>query len=255
MLGKEDLSRLAEVKRLSLRNAEKDYVLELLLYLIYTYAGKELVFKGGTALYKIYGLNRFSEDLDFTLASRKFKIERMLANILRGLESLGISAIIQEKKRYKNEINIRLAVSGPLYDGRKESLATITINISTRERAVKLPMREKIITLYKELTAFDVYAMDLHEILAEKVRAIMTRNKARDMYDLWFLIRKGISFDAGLTNKKLKIYNMKFKKEEFIKKIEEKKDMWETDLKAVIIGALPEFGFVKNEILKWLHNP
>lgn len=49
--------------------AEKNYVNSWVLYAIYTSdVGKDLVFKGGTALSKLYcpDVWRFSEDLDFT---------------------------------------------------------------------------------------------------------------------------------------------------------------------------------------------
>ena len=65
MLERQEIERVAGIKRLSEKNAEKDYLLELLLFLLASETGKKLVFKGGTALYKLYSLNRFSEDLDF----------------------------------------------------------------------------------------------------------------------------------------------------------------------------------------------
>lgn len=252
MLAREDLTKLAELKKLSPKNAEKDYLLDVILYLIYSYAGKELVFKGGTALYKVYGLDRFSEDLDFTLISAKFKIEEILAKILRGLEALGIGAVVSERERFRNQINIRLALRGPFYDGRKESLTMSRINISLRERVVIPPLRERVMTAYKELSAFEVYVMDLREIMAEKVRASMTRDKARDAYDLWFISKKGIAFDEALINKKLKAYRLKFKKAAFIKKVDEKKAAWLIDLRGVVTGTIPEFAVVRKDLIGWL---
>ena len=60
MLGTEELEDIARLKRLSLINAEKDYLQDILLFSIYSIVGRELVFKGGTCLYKIYKINRFS---------------------------------------------------------------------------------------------------------------------------------------------------------------------------------------------------
>ena len=48
------------------RQLERDYLLTLLLDEICSVFSNELVFKGGTALKYFYGLNRFSEDLDFS---------------------------------------------------------------------------------------------------------------------------------------------------------------------------------------------
>ena len=46
---------------------EKDYLQDLILYNIYKTTKNAFVFKGGTALSKVYHTDRFSEDLDFTL--------------------------------------------------------------------------------------------------------------------------------------------------------------------------------------------
>jgi predicted nucleotidyltransferase component of viral defense system len=51
MISKLELTRIAEMKHLTIRNAEKDYLLEFLLYSL-SDDRRSLVFKGGTALYK-----------------------------------------------------------------------------------------------------------------------------------------------------------------------------------------------------------
>ena len=86
MLEKEELERISKIKNLGLRNTERDYLLEVLLYIISQNMGRKLVFEGGTALYKFYSLNRFSEDLDFTSVS---KIDINKLNIDGGAIALG----------------------------------------------------------------------------------------------------------------------------------------------------------------------
>jgi predicted nucleotidyltransferase component of viral defense system len=44
--------------------------------------------------------------------------------------------------------------------------------------------------------------------VAEKIRAILTRNKGRDIYDLWFLVSQGISLNENLILEKLKYYKI-----------------------------------------------
>ena len=129
MISRLELSRIAEAKHLEIRTAEKDYLLELLLFSLSDYR-RSLVFKGGTALYKFYNLNRFSEDLDFDLIGKRFDINKMIKKITRNLELIGIQRTLYEKKDYSNETNIRFAIRGPYYDGSKNSLSRITINIS-----------------------------------------------------------------------------------------------------------------------------
>ncbi|MDP3027125.1 MAG: nucleotidyl transferase AbiEii/AbiGii toxin family protein [Nanoarchaeota archaeon] len=249
MLGYEELEDIARLKRLSLVNAEKDYLQELVLFSIYSNAGKELVFKGGTALYKIYKLNRFSEDLDFTL-TKKLDIEKLANKIISDLMLLNIKVSIKEIKEYRNEINVRLLLKGPLYKGSKERQCFIPLNISKREQTLE-PKKESLISLYKEIPNFDIFIMSEQEILAEKIRAIFTRQKPRDIYDLWFLlIKKNIIPDINLINTKLSIYSLKFDFKEFESRIEKMKGLWQIDLKNLILEELPDFDKVKKEIIE-----
>jgi len=244
----QELTGIAEHKRLELRNAEKDYLLELILYALSEFR-RTLVFKGGTALYKFYNLNRFSEDLDFDAVGKKMDSDRIIKKTARTLELLGMKGTLFEKEDYGNEINIRLAVRGPLYNGIKESMSRITVNISRRERPEFLE-EKMLMPSYQEIPSFDVMVLHSKEIAAEKIRCIMTREKARDVYDLWFLLKRGTPIDVSLVNKKCRIYNMMFDREKFIEKLHEKRGMWIRDLKGLVIGALPEFDIIASELEK-----
>lgn len=247
MIRKDEIRKIAVGKNLSAENAEKDYLLELLLYSIYSNFSDTLILKGGTALYKFYNLNRFSEDLDFVLNKRKIDLKKILSKILKSTSLVGIDGRIKNIEKYKNEINIRLNFKGPLYNGSKESLAFISLNISLREKPVQIK-KELLIPSYKEIPSFEVFAMDVQEILSEKVRAILTRNKARDIYDCWFLLKRGVKPEISLINKKLKIYKLNFSRNDFFRQIEEKKRFWKTDLSGLIIGELPDFDRISREI-------
>ncbi|MBU3906785.1 MAG: nucleotidyl transferase AbiEii/AbiGii toxin family protein [Nanoarchaeota archaeon] len=251
MLTYEKLEQIARLKRLSLNSTEKDYLQNLILFSIYSNVGKELVFKGGTCLYKIYKLDRFSEDLDFT--AKNFDAKKIADKIIKDLILLNIKGKIKEIKEYRNEINVRLIFNGPLYRGSKETQCFIPLNISLREQLLLEPKKEYITSLYKELPNFYVFAMNEKEILAEKIRAIFMRQKPRDVYDLYFLLEKGAEFDMGLINKKLSLYNLKFDLKELKNRIEKMKGFWQTDLKNLMIKA-PEFEEVRGEIIKHIDN-
>ena len=66
MLSRKNLESMRSVLGYNLGQVESDYLQHILLLLLSRRAGNWLVFKGGTALQKAYGLNRFSDDLDFT---------------------------------------------------------------------------------------------------------------------------------------------------------------------------------------------
>ncbi|MBN2603950.1 MAG: nucleotidyl transferase AbiEii/AbiGii toxin family protein [Candidatus Thermoplasmatota archaeon] len=252
MISRSELARIAETKHLTIRNAERDYLLELLLFAL-SDDRRFLVFKGGTALYKFYNLNRFSEDLDFDMIGKRFNIDKMIKKITRNLEITGMQRTLPEKIEYGNETNIRFAVRGPLYDGSKNSMSRVTINISKRERPI-LPKDKLLITTYSEIPSFELFVLDEKEIAAEKVRCILTREKPRDVYDLWFLSRKNIAIDISLVNKKLKVYRLTFNLEKFLEKVNEKRNIWKKDLQDLIIGTLPEFDTVANELENWFKS-
>lgn len=247
MIRKEEVSEIAKAKGISIKNTEKDYLLELLLFSVFSETGDSLVLKGGTAMYKFYNLNRFSEDLDFVVNKRRINIQDIVNKALKRLSALGVEGKLQIET-YTNETNAKILFKGPLYDGRKESMAYIAINCSLREKALTL-RKELFIPAYKEIPSFNAFIMDAKEIFAEKVRAILTRNKARDIYDLWFLLKKGVVPDMGLINKKLKIYNLVFSRKDFTKKLDEKAGFFTSDLTGLIIGELPSFEKIKAGIL------
>lgn len=250
MLSYEELENIAKLKRLSLTNAEKDYLQDLILFSIYSNVGKELVFKGGTCLYKIYKLNRFSEDLDFTL-TQKIDTEKTTNRIVSDLMLLNIKSKIKEIKEHKNEVNVRILLNGPLYKGSKETQCFIPLNISMKEKTLLEPKKESIIPLYKELPNFEIFVMQEKEILVEKIRAALTRMKPRDVYDLWFLlVKKNTGFDYTLVDKKLGLYNLKFNFEMFKNRVEKMRGLWETDIKNLVVGELQDFAKTKKELFE-----
>src|SRR3989344_7011168 len=174
MLNYKELESIAKLKKLGLANAEKDYLQDVVLFSLYSNIGKDMVFKGGTALYKIYKLNRFSEDLDFTI-NNKIDIEKISGRVISDLMLLNIKGKIKEIKEFGGEITVRFLLNGPLYRGSKETQCFIPLNISKREHTLLEPKKELIISLYKEIPNFEVFVMQEREILAEKVRAIFQR--------------------------------------------------------------------------------
>ncbi len=247
MIKKEELLRLASLKGLPPRLAELDYLQDLALLGIYREFGNKLMFKGGTCLYKLYQLNRFSEDLDFT-AEKGFKPKDFFLRLPSLFSLFNINCSVKVEP-FQHSFNVYLEINGPLYDGKKESRSRLILNISLREKVFLSPLRIPYASIYQEVRPFDMYAMDEKEILAEKVRAVHQREKARDVYDIWYLLTiKKIPVDFRLTQKKLLYIGQKFSKEIFFKKVQEKKNSWQTDLSALISGQLLPFSQAEAEI-------
>lgn len=250
MIKREELLRIASLKGLSLRFAELDYLQDISLLGIYREFGNKLLFKGGTCLHKLYQLNRFSEDLDFT-AEKGFKPKDFFARLPSLFSLFNINGSVKVEP-FQHSINVYLDVNGPLYNGRKESRSRLLLNISLREKVFLPPLRIPYTPIYQEVRPFDLYAMEEKEILAEKIRAIYQRVKARDLYDLWYLLTvKKVQLDFTLVQKKLSHIGLKFSRDAFLQKVHEKKNSWETDLSALISGQLLTFSQAEEEIEKY----
>ena len=247
MIKREDLVSRAHLKGLASRLAEIDYLHDVVLLGLSREFGNKLIFKGGTCLYKVYNLDRFSEDLDFT-TEKGFKPKDFFKRLPSFFNLLGIQSNVKVEE-FQRGINVYVNILGPLYDGRKETITRLILNLSTRERILLPVQRVSYQSLYSEIRSFDLFVMHEKEILAEKIRAIYGRDKARDVYDLWYLLkRRGISFEERLAKKKLASVGITFGKKTFSTKVDKKKMSWERDLGGLIAGELPSFASVKKEI-------
>lgn len=108
-----------------------------------------------------------------------------------------------------------------------------------------------VLSSYAEIPSFEVTVLDTKEIVTEKIRCIMTREKPRDIYDLWYLSKRETPIDLSLIHKKLKLYQLVFDNALFHEKLQQKRNMWTHDLKDLIIGTLPSFDEVITELEEW----
>lgn len=67
---------------------------------------EKAVFYGGTALRILYGLDRFSEDLVFSLMSQNldFSMTQYNQGVMRELQSLGFDVTVEEKRKQHNQL-------------------------------------------------------------------------------------------------------------------------------------------------------
>jgi predicted nucleotidyltransferase component of viral defense system len=237
----------------TLGQMEKDYVQHLFLIQLYRRVSDDLVFKGGTSLQKTHGLNRFSEDLDFTLV-KQMKLPSVVDQTLTGMKAYGCEAIWKKVKEDKNGITYQIRAQGPLYTGTEKSLTYITMEISKRENVVLPVEMTTVVPIYKDLPSYLLPAMNPSEIMAEKIRALTTRQRARDLYDLYFLIKKGITTSPDLIDTKLSYYKKRFETDAFSQAVNTLENLWETELKPLVV-ILPRFDEVKKTVhtLEFIH--
>jgi Uncharacterized conserved protein len=206
MITKNTLMEMARTTGLSLYQQEKHYFLTLILRSISSRFGQNLVFKGGTCLFFFYGLRRFSEDLDFTSYSH-LDTRKILPGVLRDLELRGVEATHRITMDNDISYSIRFGIKGPLFENEKYR-NYVKIKISKREKPLLAPNFLYTDPIYTEILPFNVLVMNVDEILSEKIRVTITRNQARDVFDLWFLLRSPVSskFHDRLVNSKLSFY-------------------------------------------------
>jgi len=115
------------------------------------------------------------------------------------------------------------------------------------------PLKNIIRPIYHDLPNYFLLALNQEEILAEKIRAILTRYKARDVYDLNELLISGVPIDFELVNKKLQTYNKTFKREEFVEKLEEKRTIYVEEIKR-LTTIFDDFDTCKKHILEQING-
>ncbi len=256
MIAKDKIQKIARDRRFPAGVIEKDYALSWLLYGIYSSDLKGiLVFKGGTALSKIYFPKtwRLSEDLDFTVVkdAGASKIKPMLMDCFEPLnEKSGMAFSLAEFHPTPGHIIGTAQFIGPL--GKN----SIRLDISLNERLVEKPLLKEITDDYTDVGAFSILVYSLYEIFAEKLRSIIQRGKSRDYFDIWMLF-KNKEFDKAkikeLFIKKCKDKNVELGYELFFEKtkINEARDFWKIGLSR-LMNEVPDFDMVVSDLKKEL---
>lgn len=249
MIPIEELMNIAKLKGITNKgNAERDYLLELVLLSISRNIKDELVFKGGTCLSKFYKLDRFSEDIDFT-AVKEPDMGLLLKKIVSDLAAFGVEAEVKSEKHSFNTIMYSIKMKGPLYKGTPQSAASVRIDINLKSSIDLSPVTAKFVSLYPDVPSFSFRIMQEKEIMAEKARAVLTRVRARDVYDIRFLLEKGVEFDKILVAKKLEYYDVKWDKKEFENKLKANEKAWQTEL-LPLVPNVPDFKETLKIIMK-----
>jgi predicted nucleotidyltransferase component of viral defense system len=210
---------------------------------------EQLVFKGGTYLWFFYGLPRFSEDLDFTTIS---KVNGNISEkVSKGLSLLGVANEARVESNDKNSFSFKIMAHGPLYSS-QNSRCVVYVEISKRENVLNETLPAKLDLQEYQLPVRILMGMNLDEVAAEKVRAIMSRNKARDAYDLYYLIKeKKVKFDKEIVDKKLEYIGKRFLLADFRAALGEKGRTFEKELTNLVFRLPPRFEEVKSAIEKW----
>ncbi len=161
-----------------------------------------MAFRGGTSIRKIYypDETRFSEDLDFTSLTVD-ESNAFLQEVSRLVgRNIGVTTLERVEVEYQNERGLDFLL---YYTSVLQQRNHIAFNLSTAV-PVEEPKRMKVSVSPYFNASPRILTMNLNEILAEKMRALLQRKKPRDVFDIWFLIHeKGVKLDMRMLRKKL----------------------------------------------------
>lgn len=239
-MEKNELQTYALKLNYNLAQLELDYYQHYILAKLFQ-KFNTLYFKGGTCLQKCYGIKRFSEDLDFNYE------DISMTKIVKVIEEAFETKITDQYKTSFGE-SFSIQFKGILFNGSQQSMCKISFDFRENDTYNK-PLKKIIRPIYKDLPQYFLLALEEKEILAEKVRAIITRYKARDVFDLNELLLNGTEIDFELIKKKLKTYNKKFNIKEFEEKLEEKRKIYDEEMKR-LTEIYDDFDTCKKRILK-----
>ncbi|MDP2365669.1 MAG: nucleotidyl transferase AbiEii/AbiGii toxin family protein, partial [Ignavibacteria bacterium] len=209
-----------------------------------------LIFKGGTALRKIYFPDfRLSEDLDFTFKGDDFNKDEIKKRFEELIEWIGeearITMNIQDEAMHQTgNYNFYLGYSGPL--GGIRTNKSLKVDIANDEILCKDPIEKPVNNEYTDLNdEFKVLSYTLDEIISEKMRSLMQRTMPRDLYDIWYLLEiENYEIEECLFDYKKKVEFKKLNPNELTNIVQNKKDrfkrLWEDNL-VNQIKDVPEF--------------
>lgn len=208
------------------KNAIKEIMQEIVLCGL-SRAGffKKAAFYGGTALRIFYGLDRFSEDLDFSLetADSSFNLTDYFPILEKEIKSYGLNVEITEKEKTKDS-NIRSAF---LKGNTKEHLLLFYADDQIagsvpKNEVVKIkfevdvnpPGHANFEHKYRLLpTPYEVNMYDLPSLFAGKIHAVLARAwrsriKGRDLYDYVFYLSREATVNIPHLRQRLIDSNM-----------------------------------------------
>lgn len=207
----------------------REVLQELILFSLYQAKFFDsAVFYGGTALRIIHKLDRFSEDLDFSLREpvEVFPFRSFGDTVIEGLDSFGIAAFFETKERDVSPQGIARSHvrTGPIVSilsvdpsnvstGLEEiarmfsSNQTVKIRLEVDTGPARRFSEESAFLLYP--IPFPLLTMRLPSMFAGKMHALLCRSwgsrvKGRDWYDLIWFVKKRIPLEMGFLEEKLR---------------------------------------------------
>lgn len=179
---------------------------------------KYAAFYGGTALRIFHGLNRFSEDLDFSLLEKNadFELEPFFNSVIDEFNALGMQVSLKQKLRFNtSNIDSAFLKSDTLWSELIFENTIPQINLSVKpnikikvEVDTEPPLNfETENQLLTKPFSFYVNCFTLPNLFAGKMHALLFRKwknrvKGRDWYDMEWYIKNGVALNLDHLSKR-----------------------------------------------------
>ena len=209
----------------------------------------EAAFYGGTCLRIFHGLQRFSEDMDFSLLApnKAFDFSRYFQPIIDEFALVGRKVEItkKDKKAFGKVESAFLKDNTDVYDVTFQTEKSVKIKIEVdTQPPLKFNTEQKLLLLPK---SFMVRCYTLPNPFAGKMHALLYRTwknrvKGRDWYDFEWYIRHNTPLDFNHLHERTLQFNQEdISKELFIEKLKQRFST--ADINQVKADVLP---FVRN---------
>ena len=209
----------------------------------------EAAFYGGTCLRIFHGLQRFSEDMDFSLLAPKenFDFTQYFQPIIDQFALVGREVEIRkkDKKNFGKVESAFLKDNTDVYDITFQTEKSIKIKIEVdTQPPLKFKTEQKLLLLPQSFmtrcfTLSTLFAGKMHALV---YRAWKNRVKGRDWYDFEWYVRHNIPLDfTHLSERALQFNQEELNKETFLQKLNER--LAAADINQVKADVLP---FVRN---------
>jgi predicted nucleotidyltransferase component of viral defense system len=227
MLTTNELKGYAHMRRLRIvDHIWKDYLQDLALHILYRRT-PNLVFRGGTCIWKVYRGDWFSEDLDLCAGSIPPGADEHVA---RELGFLGFQCGVERRKRTANMEFVKLSVTSPAHP----RPITLQIEILASEDCPAKWRPATMYSPYPDVPPVEMRVPEAGDIASDKVSAIFDRDKPRDVHDLYILLKQGAKLDMAEVRRKVPEFTLSG----FRKKMEEKRKDWKA-LEPLLVVRLP----------------
>lgn len=169
---------------------EQDLIITRTLIVIFgdPFLSKELAFRGGTALHKLYFKTplRYSDDIDL-VQIKSGPIGKILDTI-----QTAVNPFLGEPRRKQTEETVTLTYRMES-EGPPVVPLRLKIEINTREHFSVLGLRKVLFKIDSRWYSgsCEITTFSLEELLSTKVRALYQRRKGRDLFDLWLGLTEG----------------------------------------------------------------